>query len=665
VSSNKPGNAAEAEEERLAALQQYHVLDTAPEQGYDDITELAAFICGTPMSLVSFVDRERQWFKAEVGLGVSETPRSQSFCAHTIGPATTLVVPDAQQDERFSSNPLVVGDPKIRFYAGAPIVEKNGHVLGTVCVIDTEPHSMSAKQISALEALARQVVVLLEQRKAIDTLERAAHDSRAADLQLQDSERRLQTFVNSLPALAWMASADGWIFWYNRRWYEYTGTTPQEMEGWGWQSVHDPKELPRVMESWSVSIATGKSFEMIFPLKGSDGEFRPFLTRIEPLRDEAGTITQWFGTNIEVDLLQKTRLALEKSEEVLNQVLTATSDAVVSVDRDWTVAYLNPRAEEIYGLSKRLVGRDLWEAFPDLATADSSALGHYTRAMNEGTAASFEIQRGEPFNRTLGVEVYPSKDGIVSFSRDITGLKHAAAALLQHEKLAAVGRLASSIAHEINNPLEAITNLTYLARTSRDLEEAIPYLNGADLELRRVSAIANQTLRFHRQATRATWVTFAELVKGILTGQHSRLTNSKVSVKERDRSSRPVLCLEGEMRQVLSNFINNAVDAMHGRGGTLYLRGRDGRDWKTGTRGMVLTVADTGTGMSDPTRRRAFEAFYTTKGIGGTGLGLWISKEIIDRRGGVLRLRSSQRASSSGTVFSLFLPQTELDRVVE
>jgi GAF domain-containing protein len=168
---------------RLAALDRYGVLDSAPEQAYDDLTALAGFICGTPISLISFVSQDRQWFKSRVNLGLSETPRSQSFCAHTIGPKDTLVVPDATADPRFKDNPLVLGDPNTRFYAGAPIFEKCGHVLGAVCVIDTEPRVLSEKQRWALEALARQVTMLLEQRIVIEKLEQAAIDERAAQTQ--------------------------------------------------------------------------------------------------------------------------------------------------------------------------------------------------------------------------------------------------------------------------------------------------------------------------------------------------------------------------------------------------------------------------------------------------------------------------------------------------
>jgi two-component system, NtrC family, sensor kinase len=155
------------ESARISALKRYSILDTLPEQIYDDLTALASLICGTPISMVSLVDTDRQWFKSTVGVDMRETPRQHSFCAHTLATARTLVVKDAQQDPRFLTNPAVVGPPGIRFYAGAPIVEPGGHVLGTVCVIDTTPRSLSPIQIAALEALARHAMALMEMRRML------------------------------------------------------------------------------------------------------------------------------------------------------------------------------------------------------------------------------------------------------------------------------------------------------------------------------------------------------------------------------------------------------------------------------------------------------------------------------------------------------------------
>ena len=175
----------ESEPERLRALREYDILDTLPEASYDDITHLASEICGTPISAVSLIDRDRQWFKSKVGLGVQETERDVAFCAHAILQADLLIVPDARTDERFADNPLVTGEPRIRFYAGAPLVTPKGDVLGTLCVIDSVQRTLSEGQARALRALSQQVMAQLELRRHV------AEQKRYREL-LEEANSRLE-----------------------------------------------------------------------------------------------------------------------------------------------------------------------------------------------------------------------------------------------------------------------------------------------------------------------------------------------------------------------------------------------------------------------------------------------------------------------------------------
>jgi anti-sigma regulatory factor (Ser/Thr protein kinase) len=188
------------EQARLAALRSYRILDTEPERSFDDLVLLAAQVCGTPIALISLIDADRQWFKSKLGISVSETPREVAFCAHAIRQKETLTVPDALADERFRNNPFVVAEHGIRFYSGAPLITDDGHALGTLCVIDRIPRTLTAAQLEALEALRRQVVAQLELRRNLRELEQALAERDRVEAERREATDQIRKLSGLIPA---------------------------------------------------------------------------------------------------------------------------------------------------------------------------------------------------------------------------------------------------------------------------------------------------------------------------------------------------------------------------------------------------------------------------------------------------------------------------------
>jgi PAS domain S-box-containing protein len=251
---------------------------------------------------------------------------------------------------------------------------------------------------------------------------------------------------------------------------------------------------------------------------------------------------------------------------------------------------------------------------------------------------------------------------------DASDRKRSEEALRKTEKLAATGRLAASIAHEINNPLEAITNLLFLLRNFSQLEEpALQYVLMAEHEAKRISEITQQTLRFYRQSTLPTRANMAELLGSVLALYRGRLNTLNIQVERDFDPELDLFCFSGELRQVFANLVGNAIDATMG-GGRLLVRARRSHNWKEpDTEGIRFVVADTGTGMEPAVRDRVFEAFFTTKEVTGTGLGLWVSHEIIMKHRGLVHVRSrpSFDGQASGTVFEIFIPDDPNLKAVE
>jgi signal transduction histidine kinase len=331
----------------------------------------------------------------------------------------------------------------------------------------------------------------------------------------------------------------------------------------------------------------------------------------------------------------------------------------------------NPQYQELIG-HRDVVGKTVVEALPEAEAQGFIAILDGVYQTGEPfTAHSYPIdlerRPGDPPERRYLDFVYQamreaddSISGIIALGVDVTDRKRAEDTLRGTEKLTAVGRLASSIAHEINNPLEAVVNLLYLIEQPVTApSQARQFAQQALQELARVSQVTTQTLRFFRQSTVQSRVRLSDLLESVLALYQGRLLNSNIVVERRFRDP-AILCFEGELRQVLNNLVGNAVDVLREDfSGRLLVRARPATEWSTGRKGVAVTVADTGHGMDRKTQTRIFEAFFSTKGIGGTGLGLWVSSEIVRKHQGQLRVRSREHAPHRGTVFTVFIPKQD------
>lgn len=383
--------------------------------------------------------------------------------------------------------------------------------------------------------------------------------------------------------------------------------------------------------------------------------------------NEVGELTRSFNTMVRE--LEEQRNGLLDTLALLDSMLGNAPIGFAFYDQKLRYVRLNQFLADIHGLSiNRHLGRRPSDIYPGPLSDENEQL--LARVFETGEAIrDIELSGDMPHmpgvKRSWLVNYYPVRTqqdyvrwvGVVVV--EITERLQAEETLRRTEKLAAAGRLAASISHEINNPLEAVTNLLYLLRTHDSMDPAaVEYVTMAQAELARVSEITQQTLRFYRQSTFPVMTKVSEVLDSVITLYQSRITAARIAVFRRYHTDVEVFGFSGELRQLFANLVGNAVDAMTD-GGRLVLTVRRGGGcgadgvW---TRGVRIAVSDTGTGMSPETLARIFEAFFTTKDITGTGLGLWVSEEIIQKHGGRVHVRS-QQGEKSGTTFMIFFPE--------
>jgi PAS domain S-box-containing protein len=395
VEDMTPAPLPQNESERLDALQRYEVLDTGPEQKFDDLTLLAALICQSPIALISLVDAERQWFKSRVGLTTSQTPRSVSFCGHAILEDDVMVVPDAAADARFADNPLVTGEPNVRFYAGAPLLTPGGQALGTLCVLDRVPRELTPAQLDALRALARQVVAQLELRRRLQ--QEREHAKQALD----EKDTAVHLILNQMPAILWStdtdlrltSSAGAALAAAGRREGAAVGLTLSEFF-----HTTDPEFLPLVAHRKAL-LGESVSFEV-------EWSGRTYASHCEPLRNPDRTIKGVIGVALDITRQKRSERELQKSFSLLRATLDSAAEGILVVDERGKISNFNASFVQMWRVPEEIaVTRDedrllafLLDSVEDSGDFAKKVMGLHSRRDME-TSGAVKLKDGRVLQR--------------------------------------------------------------------------------------------------------------------------------------------------------------------------------------------------------------------------------------------------------------------------
>ena len=486
---------------------------------------------------------------------------------------------------------------------------------------------------------------------------------------LRASEMRIKQLANTIPQLAWMAEPDGSIHWYNDRWYEYTGATPAEMGGWGWQSVHDPAWLPRVVELWKRSLASGEPFQMTFPLRGKDGRFRPFFTLVAPLKDAEGKVLQWFGTNTDVSPLREAEEDRHKTEERLRLATDAGSIGIWEWDLVQDKVVWSDRVYQLHGLAPGQFGGRAEDFSALVHPDDLEALWQKIQAAikeSDGFSSEFRAVLPDGSLKWLSTwaRVHRNQSGLadrlVGATISIDAYKKAQAALQESDRRK--DEFLAMLAHELRNPLAPIITAAHLlnlpghdekrirqaseiiARQAKHMTELVDdlldvsrvtrglvQLKKETLDLKSAISSAIEQVRPLMEARRHTLQTWMDDEQVFVRGDRTRLT------------------------QVIVNLLNNA-GKFTPEGGEIALRVevRNAR--------VRISVRDNGIGIDASFIPHVFELFTqgartTDRAQGGLGIGLALVKSIAALHDGQVEVHSD--GLGTGSTFTFTLPVAE------
>jgi PAS domain S-box-containing protein len=492
-----------------------------------------------------------------------------------------------------------------------------------------------------------------------------------AEERLRESEHELRSLADSISQLAWMAEPDGFIFWYNRRWYEYTGTTAEEMTGWGWEKVQDPEFLPEVLKRWKNSIADGKPFEMEFPLKGADGIYRWFLTRANPVRGSSGKIIRWFGTNTDIDQMRNMSNALAKSERQLQQLADAMPQVVWIAEADGTVIYYNQRAAELSGIEQTTDRTWKWE--PALHPDDlQTTIEAWETAVREEKPYSKEhrIKMKDGSFRWHLSRSFPAFDEMGDISKwygtatDIHQIKEAEAErehLLEEVKAAnrAKDEFLAVLSHELRTPLNTIYGWTQMLqkggfdreRISKAIEiiaRNVRLQNTLIEDLLDVSRIISGKMRLEPEN-----LSLVSIIQSAIDAALPAAEKKQITIEAKlDSEADEIFGDRHRLQQIISNLLTNSLKFTPSAGVITI-------ELKRAADTALISVSDTGIGITPDLLPHIFDRFRqanasSKRKFGGLGLGLTIVKHLVELHSGTISAFSN--GENKGAVFTIEFP---------
>jgi PAS domain S-box-containing protein len=584
-------------------------------------------------------------------------PRNTDVFAPTFRGERPVRVDDIRVDPRYGKNSphhgIPAGHLPVRSYLAAPVISRSGEVIGGLFFGHSRVGVFAERAERLVEGVAKQAAIAIDNARLFET-------SQKQRTRAEESEKRFRAIVETTPECVKLVAADGTLLHMNS--VGLTMVEADSSEAVIGKCVYDliaAEHRDRYRE-FNERICGGERGSLEFDIVGLKGQRRHMETHAAAFQSTDGPCVQLAVT---LDITE--RKAAEEAQRRLAAIVESSDDAIIGKDLNGVVMTWNPGAERMFGYSaNEMIGRPITTILPPELQEDEQKI---LETIGRGEPVEhFETVRltksGERIDVSLTVS--PVKDdagrviGAAKTARNITQQKKTEQALRMTERLASVGRMAATVAHEINNPLEAVANLVYLAKGSAALNDVHEFLNAIEEELNRISQITKQTLGFYRETVAPGAMRVGEMLNPLISVLGRRARNNGIEIRPEIRQDPEIYAVAGEIRQLIANLLNNSIDAVVS-GGLIRIRiGANGLKGQHPT-GVRITVADSGQGIPPSARSKLFEPFFTTKKDVGTGLGLWVCTNIVQRHHGSIRVKSSATPDRSWTVFSVFLPTGE------